>query len=266
MIRSESRRATIALAFFSLVVSIAAPAAAADGEPDALDLLVEWMSGTFSSAAQADQDPEFFDISLHMTPIWTDREDGRWLYVEQAVSDAQDRPYRQRVYRVSEVAPDLFESTVFTVPDPGAVIGAWRQETPLDELTPDDLTEREGCSILMRRSGPSFVGSTLAWLCTSSLRGAAYATSEVMITPDGMISWDRGFAEDSQQVWGSVKGGYVFDRIVDDPVEGLEGEDATESDGEPDGDGDGEPDGDTDTDTDTDGETGIESEGEKPLG
>ena len=42
------------------------------------------MTGTFSTAVQATEDPEFFDLSLHIKPIWTDRTDGRWLYVEQA--------------------------------------------------------------------------------------------------------------------------------------------------------------------------------------
>ncbi|MEX1310019.1 MAG: chromophore lyase CpcT/CpeT [Candidatus Sulfomarinibacteraceae bacterium] len=199
--------ATIGLAF----------AVGADDETKDLDVLAEWMTGSFSSAAQAAEDPEFFDVDLHITPVWTDRGDGRWLYVEQAVADAPDLPYRQRVYRVTEVAPGLFENRVYTLPDPGAVTGAWREEAPLDDLSPDDLEEREGCSIVMRRRGNTFIGSTLGWLCTSSLRGATYQTSDVMITPDGMISWDRGFAEDNRQVWGSVVGGTVFDRIVEDP-------------------------------------------------
>ena len=214
----------------------------ADDETSDLDVLGEWMTGTFSSAAQAAEDPEFFDVDLHITPIWTDREDGRWLYVEQAVAEAPDLPYRQRVYRVTEVAPGLFETQVYTLPDPGAVIGAWLAETPLNDLAPDDLEEREGCSIVMRRRGDTFIGSTLGWLCTSSLRGATYATSEVMITPDGMVSWDRGFGEDNRQVWGSVVGGYVFDRIVDDPVPVSESGPDTDTDSDGDGDGDGDGD------------------------
>lgn len=224
----RSERATRTLRAIALCVLLSSAGnASADDEASDLDLLTEWMTGTFSSAAHAMEDPDFFDISLHMTAIWTDRQDGRWLYVEQAVSGAQDHPYRQRVYRVTEVAPGLFESRVYTMPDPSAVIGAWRAEAPLIDLTPDDLEERVGCSIVMRRRDQSFVGSTLAWLCSSTLRGASYATSEVMITPDGMVSWDRGFAEDQQQVWGSVKGGSVFDRIVDDPD--PESESASES-------------------------------------
>ena len=216
---------TIAMIFlaFALGISVSwSDAAVADDEASDLDLLTEWMTGTFSSAAQAAEDPEFFAVSLHMTPIWTDRQDGRWLYVEQAVSDAPDRPYRQRVYVVDEVAPGLFETRVYTLPDPGSVIGAWRTDAPLNDLNPDDLEEREGCSIVLRRRDEAFIGSTLAWLCSSSLRGASYATSEVMITPAGMVSWDRGFSVDQKQVWGSVTGGYVLDRIVDDPEAEVE--------------------------------------------
>ena len=210
----------------------------ADDETSDLDALGDWMTGTFSSAAQAAEDPDFFDVDLHIRPVWTDRDDGRWLYVEQAVAEAPDLPYRQRVYRVTEVAPGLFENQVYTLPNPGAVIGAWREEAPLDDLSPDDLEEREGCSIVMRRRGNTFIGSTLGWLCTSSLRGAAYATSEVMVTPDGMISWDRGFAEDNRQVWGSVVGGTVFDRIVDDPEPDPASASASATDGDSDSDSD----------------------------
>lgn len=187
-----------------------------DGTPTDLDRLFEWMTGTFSSAVQAADDPEFFDVSLHMTPIWPGRADGRWLYVEQAMSEFPERPYRQRIYQLREVEPGLFESRVFTLPDPTAVIGAWREEAPLTAIAPDDLELRDGCSILLRRRGDAFVGSTLASLCESSLRGASYATSEVMVTAEGMISWDRGFDADGSQVWGATTGGYVFDRIVPD--------------------------------------------------
>ena len=66
-------------------------------------MLAEWMSGSFSSAAQAADDPEnYFDIRLEMVPIWSERSDGPWLYVEQAAASALDRPYRQRVYHLVE--------------------------------------------------------------------------------------------------------------------------------------------------------------------
>ena len=188
------------------------PAEAPDHET-----LVSWMTGGFSSAAQAAGDSDFFDIRLHMVPIWPDRDDGAWLYVEQAVAGELERPYRQRVYHVTEVAAGLFQSKVYTFEDPLRFAGARHEDDPLTGLSPDDLTARDGCSILMRRRGDRFIGSTLGSLCTSEMRGASYATSEVIITAHGLISWDRGWDADGHQVWGAEKGGYIFDRIAVPP-------------------------------------------------
>jgi hypothetical protein len=55
-----------------------------------------------------------------------------------------------------------------------------------------------------------FFGSTHGTACTSELRGASYATSEVKIYRDRIVSWDRGYSSDNAQVWGATKGGYVF--------------------------------------------------------
>jgi hypothetical protein len=222
------RNRSAAFAFAVVLIVVAPIALAADDGADDLDLLASWMTGTFSSAAQAAEDPDFPDTSLHVSRIWSDRSDGRWLYVEQAMSERQDLPYRQRVYRVVELVPGLFECQVFALPNPAAVVGAWAADDSLADLGPGDLDERDGCEILLRRRGDSFIGSTLASLCTSTLRGAAYATSEVIVTPDGIVSWDRGFAADGSQTWGMVTGGSVFDRIVPDDA-GSESESESES-------------------------------------
>ncbi|MCK5454144.1 MAG: hypothetical protein KAJ16_07275 [Calditrichia bacterium] len=56
-------------------------------------------------------------------------------------------------------------------------------------------------------------GSTRGNDCQSSLRGTAYATSEVTIRKTELISWDRGFDSNDQQVWGAEKAGYIFKKI-----------------------------------------------------
>lgn len=178
-----------------------------------LDQLTEWMTGSFSSEAQALEDPDFFHIILHMKKIWPDRADGVWLYVEQAAADTPERPYRQRVYHIRHVGEDVFASSVYTFAESLERAGAWRRETPLADLSPSDLEERDGCTIyLVRRADGAFEGSTLGRLCTSNLRGATWASSEVVITADGLVSWDRGWNDDGEQVWGAEKAGYRFDR------------------------------------------------------
>lgn len=172
------------------------------------------MTGSFSSAAQAARDSAFYDIRLHIVPIWTARADARWLYVEQATAAQGDRPYRQRVYRLTAPSDSTFESAVFTLPAPLCFAGAWRDSAPLAALTPDSLTLRAGCAVVLRKTAAgAYAGGTVGRDCASELRGAAAATSEVTITAERMISLDRGFDAAGKQVWGSTAGGYEFDRV-----------------------------------------------------
>ena len=193
------------------------PPAASGTADKTLDQLSSWMAGSFSSEAQSKTDPEYRDIRLHMVPIWKSRTDGRWLYVEQTVATSMDKPYRQRVYRLTAHPDGTLESAVFTLPgDPLSFAGAWKQDEPLAALAPDNLESREGCSILLHRLDAStFEGGTTGKRCASNLREARYATSQVRISSDRMVSWDRGFNERDEQVWGATKGGYEFLKLTE---------------------------------------------------
>jgi CpeT protein len=192
---------------------------AAEPQSD-LESLVDWMTGSFSSAAQRVADPEnYANVRLHMAPIWADRKDGPWLYVEQAIVGRADRPYRQRVYHLVAHPDGSIESVVYTLPgDTLRYTGAWQRPDLLANLTPDDLTLRRGCSTFLRRDADgTFVGGTIGKDCESNLHGAAYATSQARITATEMFSWDRGFDADGQQVWGPTEGGYVFRKLPPPP-------------------------------------------------
>lgn len=184
------------------------------GQDDDLVRLVTWMSGSFSSEEQAANDSDFFDIRLHVVRIWPELSSGVWLYVEQASASSLDKPYRQRVYFVHRLSEELFESKVFSLNDPLRFAGEWRNPEPLKNLSPDSLIIREGCSIVLRMRGTeAFVGNTVGKECSSDLRGASYAVSEVAITESEMVSWDRGFDSEGGQVWGATKGGYIFRKL-----------------------------------------------------
>jgi len=193
----------------------AQPGSEQRGSTGDLDLLTQLMIGSFSSQEQSEADPRYFDIRLEMAPLWKGRRDGRWLYVEQAVATSLDEPYRQRVYRITQLDATTFKSTVYTFEEPLRFAGAWKQPEPLKDLSPADLTERTGCAIYLVKSGDSlFVGNTIGETCESELEGAAYATSEARISPGGLYTWDRGFDANGQQVWGAQDGGYIFKRVV----------------------------------------------------
>jgi hypothetical protein len=192
----------------------AASAPAPRPDPD-LERLVRWMTGEFTSAAQAAADPEYRDVRLVVARIWADRADGPWLYVEQALSAMASRPYRQRVYRVRRVGDDLFESRVYQRKGAAKAVGAATAPSPLAGSRPEDLEELPGCSVILRRlDDATFRGSTLGSACRNAFGGATYATSEVTVTADGIRSWDRGYDATSAQVWGATKGGYEFRRVA----------------------------------------------------
>jgi len=177
-----------------------------------LKTLYGYMAGEFSSGAQATADSAFFHVMLRMAPIWKKSKDGYWLYVEQSIATAQDKPYRQRVYHLSLEDDTTIVSQVYEIKNPLQYTGAWKDQTKLEGLSKDSLINRQGCGIYLHKQGclSFFEGSTKDQQCLSAMRGAAYATSEVTIFPDKVLSWDRGWDAKGVQVWGAVKSGYVF--------------------------------------------------------
>lgn len=172
------------------------------------------MTGSFSSAAQAAKDSAFFDIRLQMTSIWTDRTDGFWLYVEQAVASALTKPYRQRIYHVYQENDTTMASKVYEISSPLRFAGGGANPAMFNSLTLDSLIDRKGCAIYLHKNKEgNYTGSTPGKECLSSLRGATYATSEVVIYADKLISWDRGWDNADKQVWGAIKGGYEFVKV-----------------------------------------------------
>jgi len=174
-----------------------------------LEKLSKTMQGYYSSELQSKTDTTFFDIRLSILPIWTDRKDDAiWLYVEQAMSGKENNPYRQRVYRLSEISKGNFESAVFTLKSPLRFVGNLEK---VNALIPDSLIQREGCSVLLKKVGKKkYIGATENRKCSSDLRSASYATSEVTVTSKLLASWDRGYDASDRQVWGAIKSGYLF--------------------------------------------------------
>ncbi len=176
-----------------------------------LSSVVKMMAGEFSSEEQSKTDSAFFHIKLRMKPIWKKNKDGYWLYVEQSVASAQDKPYRQRVYHVYINDDSTIVSKVYEIRNATKYAGGWKNTKLLRPLNPDSLIDRQGCGIFLHRKAESiYGGSTPGKACLSSLRGATYATSEVLVSKDVIISWDRGWDLNDKQVWGAVKSGYIF--------------------------------------------------------
>ncbi len=175
--------------------------------------LLQLMEGSFDSKLQAANDTDYYDITLHMYPIWTAHEEG-WFYVEQSLSSMPEKPYRQRIYHVSPLDNASFKSAIYLLPDEKEAIGKWQEIDFFNQWNETDLTLKEGCDVYLKKVGPkSYKGSTLKGTCLSGFRGATYANSIVAVDANGLASWDQGFDGEHQQVWGAEKGAYQFKRI-----------------------------------------------------
>lgn len=173
-----------------------------------LNELVNIMQGQYSSEAQSKRDTSYFNISLRMIPIWKNK--GHYLYVEQAMFSKQEKPYRVRIYKISQRG-DEFVSEIYTLKNEKEWIGKWKTPEAFEGLSETDLELKQGCEVVLKRiSKNRFSGQTGAKTCASELRGASYATSKVTVTENEILSWDQGFDKNDQQVWGAEKGGYEF--------------------------------------------------------
>lgn len=178
-----------------------------------LKQLVKYMSGSFNSFQQSKSDTTYFDVSLEMHPIWKKDKQTKWLYVEQAITQNKNKPYRQRVYGITQTGANTFVSTVYLIPNQEAYVGAYQKaKKRFKNLTPQQLEEKEGCHITLTFNGIAYEGKTGDTGCPSKLRGSTYATSEVIILKNKLESWDRGFDNEGKQVWGAEKGAYIFDK------------------------------------------------------
>ncbi len=192
------------------------PEALAD---DTADRLAVWLEGDYDSLDQEAANYSYYGILLRMCRVDLPELGERVLYVEQALADEPNQPYRQRLYRVVPIDASSAVSEVWQARRPGTerdLVGLCDDPTAL-ELVVDDFEERPGCGVTMVWDGAGFSGSTDEDACESTLNGATYATAEVELTPELLTSWDRGYDADGAQVWGAVDGAYEFVRRSSPP-------------------------------------------------
>jgi hypothetical protein len=188
------------------------PTAAYPSEDKALQKFAAHLIGDFSSKKQSETDSTYFNISLSMSRIWEDKKDAIWLYVEQAVSAQKNKPYRQRVYKLTHPDKNQFVSEIYTIRGQENFVGLQHDAQKRQLLRPENIELKDGCAVTMYYQNGIYQGGTDGAKCPSDLRGAKYATTKITLKKDLLESWDQGFDASGKQVWGATKGGYQFIR------------------------------------------------------
>ncbi|WP_310556254.1 chromophore lyase CpcT/CpeT [Flavobacterium sp.] len=181
--------------------------------PKYLSQLMSTMQGYYTSEKQSKVDKTYYYITLRMTPIWKSK--GSYLYIEQALANKQYKPYRVRIYKLSQKNNSEFLNEIYSIKEEQKWIGKYKTPKSFDALLESDLELKKGCEVVFKRQNDSsFVGKSGRKSCPSELRGAQYATSKINIDKNRMIAWDQGFDKNDKQVWGATKGGYILEKVI----------------------------------------------------
>jgi CpeT/CpcT family (DUF1001) len=135
------------------------------------------------------------------------------LYREQAALPRLDEPTLQRFYRL-EADGEVVRLHAFDPKDPLIVRGKWRDPSTLALYGANDVREKPGCEIVLKRAGERWEGGTPEGAgqaaCPSHLRNAVRVGSSLSLSKDDFRQWDRGFDEKGKQTWGSLEGPTTF--------------------------------------------------------
>lgn len=208
-----------------VVMACAVCVRAQNGKKDAeLELLAGWMAGEFDTFAQVAADEtaktayKHVRVVLRIVPVkikgFHDDGAGRTFYIEQAMADALDKPYRQGVYLLSRVDGKINNAT-YRIKDAAKFVGAFAKPAMLKQLAADQLSPVEGCSVTFEKvSDAHYRGAMNEKTCKSSIRGATWMASRGELTPSATITLDQGFDDAGNHKWGPPPGviGHIFVR------------------------------------------------------
>jgi len=163
-------------------------------------LLTQWLSGIHKSNNDVIQGREV-SIGLQAFPIWQERVDGEWLYIESRIVGSPNKPFLQRILQLVATPNGLIRLYSYSIPRASDFAGAYYSPQVLMSLTQSQLTISNNCELLIElKVTRTFVGEADSETCRSQGRSPLmttfFAISEVNISfLDGSYSQRRTVTE-----------------------------------------------------------------------
>ena len=175
-----------------------------------LQAVVSHLVGVMDTSAQAAVNPQRVSVRMRTCQVRVAQEPNAiYLYQEQALSKRLDRPYRQRILKLSTTEDGQTESSSYKLQEASRWIGLCQQTQEARQLQSADLAEAV-CSVFLKPVISIYVGQTQPGGCPANVRGAVKITNTVILHSQGMDTWDRGFDAEGKQVWGAGNEGYQY--------------------------------------------------------
>ncbi|KAK4256873.1 hypothetical protein QN277_006539 [Acacia crassicarpa] len=179
------------------------------------------LAGEKYSKEQASRDPDnYFNIRTLTCPAAELVDGSKVLYFEQAFWRTPQKPFRQRFLMVKPCPKELkcdVELNTYAIRDMEEYknfCDRSKDQRPQQEEVIGDIAEPLTTIHLKRCPRGKrclYEGSTPPGGFPNSWNGASYCTTELAVMKNKEIhTWDRGYDDDGNQVWGPKEGPYEF--------------------------------------------------------
>lgn len=113
------------------------------------DRFKQQIMGHFGNARQVREKPEMGEKHQEfiIIPIFQDRPNEFWIYLEYFSPSMHDAPIDQRVEQYVRVNRDSIRMEVYYLKEPEKYINEWKKPNPFENLTKDDLTRDATCDL-----------------------------------------------------------------------------------------------------------------------
>jgi len=175
--------------------------------------LMKWFPGRYDNVEQVyfegdlDVPKEERHGRIHhiFTPVDLPDFPGTTFYVEQYQENDPEKVYRQRVYSFEiDYEENASKLTIYVPKDADAILGAYKDPSKLDGLTPSDFTTYPGCDVYWRYGNEHFHGTMKDGACRIDSKRSG---KTIIVTDDLQLSkssiWIRDEAVDTD-------GNYIY--------------------------------------------------------
>lgn len=179
--------------------------------------VVSHLVGVMDTSAQASANPKAPNVRMTTCKIQVEDSPNShsaspsvYLYQEQALTEKLNQPYRQRFLLIQPSRDsNMVESKSFKPQRAESEIGLCDRPKEARTVKLSELGESV-CSVFLRPTATGFVGETPSQGCPTKVRGAVKITNRIVLRPEGMDTWDRGYDANGKLVWGAQDNSYQF--------------------------------------------------------
>ena len=198
------------LFLYFLVLSLFSGCSSTQKASSEFTALVAQFEGTFTSSTQASHNAFYENRVLRITPIW--QEKGTYFLVEHALTDNQNQPFYVEVYQLVQQHNGI-NKKVYTLKNEQDWRENGQSKNAYLHLTELDIELKPGCDILIqRRPNGDFSGHTGFECVEVGNPKTTYSASGITLNRHSIRMWSEGLDKDGNNVYGSPKGGYIYDR------------------------------------------------------